>query len=33
VWTMDLYGARRELQWQPSAGWGMPLATALRRPQ
>jgi peptide/nickel transport system substrate-binding protein len=31
VWLMDLFGARRELQWRPSAGWGLPLATASRR--
>jgi peptide/nickel transport system substrate-binding protein len=31
VSTMDLYGARRELQWKPSTGWAMPLATAFRQ--
>jgi ABC-type transport system substrate-binding protein len=31
VAVMELYGARRELQWKPNAGWAIPLATASRR--
>ena len=31
VTSMDLYGARRELQWQPGTGWALPLATASRQ--
>lgn len=31
VSIMDLYGARRELQWKPGTGWALPLATAFRQ--
>jgi peptide/nickel transport system substrate-binding protein len=31
VFTLDLFGARRDLQWKPRTGWGLPLASAVRK--